>query len=181
MLARASLGLLLFLFSFAGCGSDAAEERAAKVDAIGGEAGAAMRAFLDKDPSMKKFFDDAYGFAIWPSIGEGGFVVGGGGGRGFVYEQGKLIGESKLSFVSVGAQIGGQTFAEVVFFRDKAALDAFKGGNFEFGAKVSAIAAESGVANKADYAAGVAVFTLPLKGLMAAASVSGQDFTFEPK
>jgi lipid-binding SYLF domain-containing protein len=194
---------LLCLILFVGCGSEESAKvsgapgegdsgsataagdvdagHAAAVDAIGGEDGAAIRAFLAKDSSMKKFFHGAHGFAIWPSVGKGGLVIGGGGGSGSVYERGKLIGTTKLSFVSVGAQIGGQSFAEVIFFKDKAAIDNFKRGNFEFGAQVSAVAATAGAANGTDYDSGVAVFTLPKKGLMAEASVSGQEFTFEPK
>ena len=182
--------MLIVLMVFVGCGSEEAGQggcasgeggsgHAAAVDAIGGEDGDAMRAFLARDSSMKKFFHGAHGFAIWPNVGKGGFVIGGGGGGGSVYEKGERIGSSKLSFVSVGAQIGGQSFSEILFFKDKAALDNFKRGNFEFGAQVSAVAAKDGVATGTNYDSGVAVFTLPKKGLMAEASVSGQKFTFK--
>lgn len=156
-------------------------ELAAAVDAIGGKEGDTIRAFLARDPSMKKFFHAAHGFAIWPNVGKGGFVVGGGGGSGTVYEQGKPIGTSKMTFLSVGAQIGGQSFSEVIFFKDKAALDNFKRGNYEFSAQVSAVAATDGAATGTDYDSGVAIFTLPKKGLMAEASVAGQKFSFRPK
>jgi lipid-binding SYLF domain-containing protein len=184
--------LVLSLVLLVGCGSgEPAQEggapgegdagHAAAVDAIGGRDGDTIRAFLARDSSLKRFFHGAHGFAIWPNVGKGGFVIGGGGGKGSVYEQGKLIGASELSFVSVGAQIGGQSFAEVIFFQDKAAIDNFKRGNFEFGAQISAVAAASGAASAARYDSGVAVFTLPKKGLMAEASVGGQQFTFVPK
>jgi lipid-binding SYLF domain-containing protein len=190
--------ILLCLFLLVGCGSEEPAKEggapkeggtpkesdaghAAAVDAIGGEDGETIRAFLAKDSSMKKLFHGARGFAIWPSVGKGGFVIGGGGGTGSVYEQGKLTGASKVSFVTVGAQIGGQSFAEVIFFKDKAAIDNFKRGNFEFGAQVSAIAATAGAGSAADYDSGVAIFTLPKGGLMAEASVGGQKFTFKPK
>jgi lipid-binding SYLF domain-containing protein len=191
---------LLCLVLLVGCGSDepaqgdggpgegdaaapAQDEvgHAAAVDAIGGEDGGAIRAFLAKDSSMKKFFHGAHGFAIWPKVGKGGLIIGGGSGKGSVYEKGKLVGTSKLSFVSVGAQIGGQSFAQVIFFKDKAAIDNFKRGNFEFAAQVSAVAAESGAASASDYDSGVSIFTLAKKGLMAEAAVAGQKFTFDPK
>ena len=185
--------ILLMLVLLLGCGSEesakgdgtpaegGASDHAALVDAIGGEDGDTIRAFLAKDPSMKRFFHGSYGFAIWPSIGKGGLIVGGGGGSGSVYEQGERIGATKVKFVSVGAQIGGQSFSEVIFFKDKAALDNFKRGNFEFGAQVTAVAVDAGAANEAAYDSGVAIFMLPRKGLMAEASVSGQQFTFTPK
>jgi lipid-binding SYLF domain-containing protein len=175
------LGLLLVV----GCGSEdgggSSSAYSAEVDAIGGKDGATIKAFLARDATMKRFFHGAHGFAIWPSIGKGGFVIGGGGGTGSVYEQGKRIGASKVTFVTVGAQVGGQSFAEVIFFKDKAALDNFTRGNFEFEAQVSAIAAKSGAAMQAAYDSGVAIFTLPKDGLMAEASVGGQKFSFEPE
>ena len=188
MKTTAALSILVLLL---GCGSEQpaesggdADTPAAEVESssasIGGAAGEAVKALLKRDPSLKTFFDDAHGFAIWPSVGKGALIVGGGGGSGFVYEDNKLIGTSKMTFVSVGAQIGGQSFSEVIFFKDKAALDNFKRGNFEFGAQISAIAVDKGVANDANYDKGVAVFTMPKQGLMAEASVSGQKFTFKP-
>lgn len=191
MTPKASLAIFVLLF---GCGGEQpaqpgdVEETSVPpataptpAELIGGEAGEAVKALLKRDPSLKKFFDDAHGFAVWPTVGKGGMIVGGGGGSGFVYEGNRQIGTSKLRFLSIGAQIGGQSFSEVIFFRDKVALDSFKRGNFEFGAQVSAIAVTKGVANDADYDKGVAVFTMPKGGLMAEASVSGQKFTFKPK
>ena len=133
------------------------------------------------DESLEKFFHGAHGFAIFPSVGKGGLIIGGGGGGGSVFEEGKAIGTSKMSFVSIGAQVGGQSLIEVIFFKDKAALDNFRRGNFEFGAQVSAVAVESGAALNSGYDKGVAVFTMAKSGLMAEASVSGQKFTFKAK
>ena len=164
----------------AGASAPPAEVRTT-ADPIGGKAGETVKALLRRDPSLKKFFDDAHGFAIWPTVGKGAMIIGVGGGTGFVYEGNLQIGTTKMSFVSIGAQLGGQAFSEVIFFRDKAALDNFKRGNFEFGAQISAIAVDKGVANDADYDKGVAVFTMPKGGLMAEVSVSGQKFTFKPK
>ena len=146
-----------------------------------GEIAATIRKFKTRDPSMERFFDSAHAYAIWPSVGKGGFVIGGGGGRGAVYEKGKLIGFSTITFVTIGAQIGGQEFAEVIFFKDKAALDNFKRGNYELAAQVTAVAAQDGVARDASYDSGVAIFTLPLTGVMAEASVGGQKFSYDPR
>ena len=164
-----------------GSGSGTSERAQTDLAAVSGADREAMQAVMDRNDGMKKLFREAYGFAIFPSVGKGGFIVGGGGGDGSVYERGERIGTATLTFLSVGAQVGGQSYVEVVFFENKAALDRFKKGKSEFGAQIAAVAVERGVAIDADYEDGVAVFTLPKKGLMAEVSVSGQEFKFTAK
>ncbi len=139
---------------------------------------AEMRA---EDPSLAQFFDSAYGYAVFPSVGKGGLILGGARGKGVVYEQGQIVGFATLTQGSVGLQVGGQTFSEILFFRSPAALSDFKSGEFSLAANASAVAIESGAARAADYDEGVAIFTLPRKGLMAEASIGGQRFTYEPR
>ncbi len=136
--------------------------------------------FLKKQPRLKLFFEKAYGFAIFPMIGKGGVGVGVAYGEGKVYEKGKLIGKSRLTQLSVGLQLGGQGYSEIIFFKDKNALDRFKSGDFVLSAQVSAVVIKSGVSVDIDYSDGVAVFTLPKVGLMYEASVGGQKFDFTP-
>lgn len=147
------------------------------------------------------FFNSAYGYAVFPTIGKGGFVVGGAHGSGHVYEKGKYIGNTSMTQVSVGFQAGGQAYSQIIFFEDKRALDEFTNGNFEFEAGVSAVAitaAASGTAGtsgasatasggKKDaktvgsaYYKGMAVFTIVKGGAMYQATVAGQKFTFDP-
>jgi len=137
--------------------------------------------FLDKDPGLKAFFDKSYGYAVFPLVGKAAYIVGGTYGEGYVYEKGNPIGYTSIVEASVGLQIGGQGFSEIIFFKDKFTLDYFKKGNYEFSAQASAVAVNMGVAAKTDYDSGVAVFTMPKGGLMAEASIGGQKFTFEPK
>ncbi len=92
------------------------------------------------DPSLQKFFDTAAGYAVFPSVGKGGVGVGGAYGRGELFEGGKLAGYCTLTQASIGLQLGGQKYTELIFFEDKAALDRFKSGNFAFAAQVSAVA-----------------------------------------
>jgi lipid-binding SYLF domain-containing protein len=141
----------------------------------------AIDKFIKADPGMKRFFDDSYGYAIYPKVGKGGLVVGGAHGDGVVYEQGKLIGLSELTQATVGAQLGGQTYAEVIFFRDKGVLTQFQKGEWRAGAQASAVAAKDGASADADYRGGVAIFTVGNEGLMAAASVGGQQYSYAPK
>lgn len=161
-----SCTLLFFLSSFAQTDQSEALE----------DAGYAKEAFLKEDDGMADFFDNAYGFAIFPKVGKGAFVVGGAGGRGVVYEQGNPIGEAKLTQVTIGAQAGGQSYREVIFFEDAAAFKNFKKGKMKLSAQVSAVAAAAGASADAPYQEGVIVFTMPIGGLMYEASVGGQKF-----
>jgi lipid-binding SYLF domain-containing protein len=140
----------------------------------------AMANFKSKDSSFEKAVKKAHGYVIFPRIAKGGFIFGGAGGAGEVYEQGKMVGRAKLSQGTFGAQIGGQVFSEIILFEDKRALDRFKESKFEMSAQVSAVAAAEGVAENAKYAGGVAVLTLPISGLMAEASIGGQKLDFIP-
>ena len=137
--------------------------------------------FKEADSSMKVFFDKAYGYVVFPGIGKGGFIIGGGHGTGWVYEQGNHIGSATVTQLTVGAQIGGQSYREIIFFKDKETLDTFKKGNLELSAQVSAIIVRQGASKDASYDHGVAVFTMPRKGAMAEASVGGQKFKYTPK
>jgi lipid-binding SYLF domain-containing protein len=144
------------------------------------EAQQAIADLTKADSSLKKFFDESAGYAIFPNVGKGGFIVGGARGKGLVYEKAQIIGQATMTQASIGAQVGGQTFAEVIFFETPVALQDFKESRFEMSAEVSAVAASEGAAKAAKYKQGVAVFTLPKSGLMAQAAIGGQKFKFEP-
>lgn len=133
-----------------------------------------------KDSSFNKTLEKAYGYAIFPEVGKGGFVLGASHGEGEVYKKGKLIGHTKMTQTTVGAQVGGQTYAEVILFKNKAALDRFKVGKFEGSAAATAIGGKKGAAAASKYKDGVAIMVLPLKGAMAEAAGGGQKFAFEP-
>jgi len=144
------------------------------------EVAAAIANFKNSDPGMNRFFDNAQGFAIFPTVGKGGIGVGGAFGRGEVYERGRMVGYSSITQVTLGLQLGGQAYSEIIFFKDKAALDDFRLGNFEFGAQASAVAVTAGASANAGYSKGVAVFTLAKGGLMYEATIAGQKFNFTP-
>jgi len=165
-------------------------------------------AWADKYSDTKKMFEDAgasnlfssaYGYALFPTIGKAGFVVGGAYGKGRVYEQGKYIGDTAMTQATIGFQLGGEGFSQVVFFQDKRALNEFISGNFEFGADVQAVALTAAVGasantggssatasggknnasiSSAGYYKGMATFTITKGGLMYEASVGGQKFSY---
>jgi lipid-binding SYLF domain-containing protein len=140
----------------------------------------AVATFKQKDPGLKRFFENAHGYAVFPSVGKGGFGIGGAHGKGIVFEQGSPIGRSTLSQVTIGLQMGGQVYSEIIFFKDKTALEDFKRGNYEMGAQASAVAATLGASADTSYNGGVAVFTIAKGGLMYEASVGGQKFSYKP-
>jgi lipid-binding SYLF domain-containing protein len=139
-----------------------------------------IQKFQEGDPGMQAWFREAYGDVVFPSVGKGAIGIGGARGKGLVYEQGRLVGKSTLTQVTIGFQLGGQAFSEVIFFKDKTALDDFTRGNFEMGAQVSAVALTAGASADLAYNGGVAVVTATKGGLMYEASVGGQKFDYEP-
>jgi lipid-binding SYLF domain-containing protein len=150
-------------------------------DDLRSESRQAVAEFLKADSSLQRFLADSSGYAIFPSVGKGGLVVGGAHGKGLVYENTNIIGQATMTQASIGAQVGGQSFAEVIFFETPAALNDFKSGKFEMSAEVSAVVATEGASQTAKYKQGVAVFTKAKQGLMVQASIGGQKFTFEPQ
>jgi lipid-binding SYLF domain-containing protein len=137
-------------------------------------------AIFRSKPALDKFFNSAYGYAVFPSVGKGGLIVGGAYGKGEVFEQGKFVGNCDLSQGTVGLQLGGQAFREIIFFQFKETLDQFKQNTFEFAANASAVAVEAAAATTADYDKGVAVFVMGIGGLMAEAAIGGQNLRFVP-
>lgn len=154
-----------------------------------------------KANASKDFFSDAYGFAVFPTVGKAGFGIGGAFGKGRVYQGLKHMGDSDLWQLSVGFQLGGQAYSQIVFFQDKRAYDDFTSGNFEFSAQATAAVITAGVSAEAStkgvsasagtnkdsnktagkYYKGMATFMIVKGGLMYEASVAGQTFTFTPK
>jgi len=135
----------------------------------------------EKDPALKKWFDAAYAYAVFPRVGKAGIGIGGAYGGGLVIKDDKTVGKTSLSQLTLGLQLGGQVYAEYIMFRDKTAFDHFTRGNFEMGAQVSAVAINLGASADANYDGGVAVFTIAEGGLMYEATIGGQKFEYQAK
>jgi len=144
------------------------------------DARAVIQAFKKKDANIEKFFGSAVGYAVFPTIAKGGFVVGGAGGDGVLFVGGHAVGKSSMGQASVGLQLGGQTYSEIIFFENASTLNEFKKGNFALAAQASAVALSAGAAASANYENGVAIFTATKTGLMYEASVGGQKFGYHP-
>ena len=160
----------------------------------------ATKVFRDH-PVVQPYFAQSYGYAIFPTIGKGGIGIGGAHGSGQVYAGGKVTGKTSMTQVTIGFQLGGQAYSQIIFFKDKRAYQEFTSGNFEFGAQASAVAitagaqAQTGTTGagasaspggsagsqaKTEFHKGMAVFTRAKGGLMYEASIGGQKFSFEP-
>lgn len=135
----------------------------------------AKEAMLAKDPSVRSLIDQSAGYIVFPEVKEGGFIVGGAGAQGVIFENGQPVGYASLSRASVGAQIGGQKYAELVAVRDKFTLDKMKAGTMDLGGQASAVILRAGVATRTNFSdKGIAVVMDPIGGAMVNASISGQ-------
>jgi lipid-binding SYLF domain-containing protein len=149
-------------------------------DDLGTQARQTVANFVNADPGLQTFIDNSAGYAVFPDVGKGGFIVGGARGKGVLFEKGVITGQTTMTQASIGAQAGGQSFAQIIFFENPGAVSDFKGGKFALGADMSAVAISRGASKSAKFRGGVAVFTQPKSGLMVQASVGGQKFSFEP-
>ena len=154
-----------------------------------------------EDAGIGYMFRDSYGYALFPIIGKGGYVIGGAFGEGRVFEQSRYIGDTTMFQASIGFQLGGLGFSQVIFFQDERALKNFTSGTFEFGAEAQATvitAAAGASANTTGSSAtisggqnnarttgtfnkGMATFTITRGGLMYEASIGGQKFNYTPR
>jgi len=155
---------------------------------------AALNDFLESDV-VHPFFENSYGVAIYPSIGKGGVGIGGAAGGGWVFREGALVATTKMSQLTIGLQLGGQLFSQIIFFENAGSYEAFAKGDFEFGAQASAVAITAGASastgtqgggtsgagsaqSKTEYTDGMAIFTRAKGGLMYEASIGGQKFSY---
>ncbi|WP_298536671.1 lipid-binding SYLF domain-containing protein [uncultured Algibacter sp.] len=146
---------------------------------VSGKSAEAISEFKKTNDKINKYFSSAYGYAVFPSIGKGGLGVGGATGNGTVYRGGSIVGDCKMSQLTIGLQAGGQSYSEIIFFQHKSAFDRFTGNKFEFSAQATAVAITEGASFDVDYSDGILVFTHAKGGLMYEASIGGQKFKSE--
>ncbi|MHC4953766.1 MAG: lipid-binding SYLF domain-containing protein [Planctomycetota bacterium] len=176
------IGAVLVILALGACGttSGTGSEAVSEREALSGEVPVVIARFKEELPAIKRWFDDAHAYAVFPSVGkrDQGTEAAFGTGKVFLRD-GRLAGYASLSVATLGFQLGGQTFAEIVFFKDEVALDRFAAGDYEFDASASAVAATAAAATTAEYERGVAVFVLMRGGLMYEAAVGGQKFAYQ--
>jgi lipid-binding SYLF domain-containing protein len=186
LVIRAGLVLLLMCMPFTQAWADKYQD--------------AIKIFKDAGRSST-FFGNNYGYTVFPTIGKGGIVIGAAHGKGRVYAAGKHVGDASMTQLTLGFQLGGQAYSQIIFFQDKRAFDEFTRGNFEFGAQAEAVAITAGASagasttgssatasggmnnaiTRGSYYRGMAVFTVAKGGLMYEASIGGQKFKYTAK
>ena len=139
-----------------------------------------IEVFKEKDSKFDNYFDDAYGYIVFPSVGKGGAVIGGAYGVGTVFELGNPVGKAKLTQLTLGLQFGGQDYSQVIFFETKDDFLRFKENKFELAAQASAVALKTGASANLAYQDGVAIFSKTKAGLMYEATFAGQKLKFKP-
>lgn len=143
------------------------------------DAAASLAEAQRQDPSLVPILNSAAGYAVFPTIGKGAAGIGGAYGKGVLYQHGVASGYCDLSQASIGFQLGGQAYTEIIAFQTEDAVQAFKQGNLRFDAQATAVALKSGAGANAKFANGVAVFTMDQAGLMYEASIGGQKFSYQ--
>lgn len=174
---RSTVLLAATLLSAAGITTGAP---AVRTSDLGPDCATTIANFKSHDPSMHKFFETSAGYAVFPTITKAAIGIGGAHGDGLLFHHGHTIGQTDVSQVSVGLQLGAQGYSEIIFFETEEALNSFKNGNFSLDARASAVAVTSGVSADAKFSNGIAIFTATKGGLMYEASVGGQKFSYKP-
>lgn len=140
-----------------------------------------LAGMIEKQPKLQSYKDKAYGYAVFPKITKGAVGIGGAGGKGVVFKNHEPTGESSMSQATIGFQLGGQQYKEVIFFENKESYDRFTNKKVKFGGQASAVALDAGASVDVNWKDGMAIFTQADGGLMFEASVGGQNFKFKPK
>jgi len=171
------LATTLIVLGAMACGG--APKTASERTSLEQNAQATLTQMTAKDPSLQGLLDMSAGYAVFPDVGKGGLIVGGAHGKGVLYENGQRTGFVELSQASIGAQIGAQSFAEILVLRLPYDVQRIKNNQFSLDANASAVALSAGAAASASSKRGVNVFVMPRGGMMAEASVGGQQITFK--
>jgi lipid-binding SYLF domain-containing protein len=169
---------LLLIAGLAGCST--APTTVAARNELESTSDSAMNSFMAANPNLHQDVTSAVGYAIFPEIKKAGLLAGGSYGRGEFYEHGVRTGYCDMTSGSVGMQAGVEAYRELILFQTDAAMNRFKSGQFAAAGNASAVAMDSGTATAARYTDGVAVLAMTKGGLMAEASIGGQNFRFTP-
>lgn len=168
-----------FFAAMSGC-STAPQSEQGKLD-LQNETSASLAKAQALDPSLAPWLGTSAGYAVFPSVAKGGVGVGGAHGQGLLFVGGHAVGYCDVSQTTIGAQLGGQSYLEIICFETPAAVALFQQGDLHFAAQATAVALKSGAGANAKYVDGVAVFTMAESGLMFEASIGGQSFGFQPR
>ncbi|MGA8852814.1 MAG: lipid-binding SYLF domain-containing protein [Christiangramia sp.] len=171
------LGLLVMFITFISCGPG----KSGNENDLMQDANQAKSAMMQADDNVQELFNSSAGYAIFPNVGKGAYIIGGASGNGVVYQNGTMVGYSNLKQVDVGLQVGGKAYREVLFFKTEEALEDFKDGEYELSGNATAVIIEKGKSKTIKFQDGIAVATMPKAGAMVGVSVAGQRFGYTEK
>src|SRR4030095_4879547 len=172
--------LAVLLLSLGVACSTAPESKEGKAD-LEARAASALTIAERADPTLGPMLRNMAGYAVFPQVNKGGIGIGGAYGKGVLYEKGVVVGYCDVSQQTIGAQIGGQSYTEIIALQSTDALDRVKAGRFSFDAQASAVAVNAGSRAAARFTNGIAVFTTDERGMMAEASIGTQQLSYEAK
>lgn len=162
-----------------GCETNTPNSTASRTE-LKTHADSGLQQFYAQDAKLQDTVNNSVGYVVFPDVGKGAVGIGGASGHGVVYKNGQPAGTVTLTQVSVGPQVGGQTYSELLVFQNEAALNRLMNNSLEFGAAAEATIVKAGAAAAARFDNGVGVYILPKGGLMAGANINGQKFQFSP-
>jgi len=160
-----------------GCETNTPNSAASRTE-LKSHADTGLQQFLAQDSHLQDVINNSVGYVVFPEVGKGAVGIGGASGHGVVYKNGQPSGTVTLTQVSVGPQVGGQTYSELIVFQNEQALNRLMNNSLEFGAAAEATIVKAGAAAAARFDNGVAVYILPKGGLMAGANINGQKFNY---
>lgn len=135
--------------------------------------------FIQQNPQLANLFEKAAGYAIFPNVGKGAYILGGAAGNGAVYDNGVLVGMAELRQLDIGFQLGGKAFSEAIIFQTEEEFEKFKRGDLKLSSDISVVVVDEGVSQDVDFQEGIAVVSMSKAGAMAGISVGGQKFDYK--
>lgn len=141
---------------------------------------AALKEIQDKHPEVKKVLKEAAGFAVVPEIGQASLVVGGAYGLGEVFEHEKVVGYAAIVQLTIGIQLGGTTFHELVVFHDEGSLKRFKLGKYAFAADAGVAIVKAGALASKGFGESSSIILFDEGGMLLDLAIGGQKFIFRP-
>ena len=176
---HAVLGVSLVLGTTSGVLSESATAATAAELSANGKA-ALSRLYAKSDRAVR-YSRDARAILVFPKIVKAGFMIGGQGGEGVLFERGKAVGYYKIGAASFGLQAGGQSFSYALFFMNDKALKYLKDSDgWSIGSGPSVVVVDKGAAmstTSTTLAKDVYAFPFGQKGLMAGLGLEGSKIT----
>jgi len=160
-----------------GCETNSPNSPAANTN-LNGRTQTALQQMTAQDPHLQDMLNNSVGYVIFSDMGSAAVGIGGASGEGVLYQNGQQVGTVKVGQVSVGPQVGGESYSELIVFQNENSLNRLKNNSLEFGAEANATIIKAGADASTQFSNGMAIFVLPKGGLMAGANINGQKFTY---